>query len=416
MILRRAPLLFSLSILLAGLVLPGPLQAKKGPRKILLMALAPTTNASSTREDPRGARFGYATLNAIDNEPRTAWCGGAQMLGVNEWFEVGLVQQLELQAVGLIGTIPRPDGKTPAEASPYPYNRIHRVRLENGLGEFRMLEFSDIAGRTEQKLDKPLLGERFRFKIESVYPGEDRALTCIAELELLGHSQPAGAPVDKLAARAIESDAQKVFEEAFGTQRPALAAPRLKAALADIFGRYAGYSAISVTRTLTEVKLKGGKGEDLRPDQTACATALRALYDASPDARRFLREKYFFKKTLPLAEGCDLPGDPLYWALRTRQESIPLFWHRGEYYGLLELGDDRAIAPFLAAYEKPDQAAYRWWEKPAGWHGSADDTPLDLFSRVAGPYARRTLERLIEENEPSFYLDGLRALQGNVGK
>lgn len=410
---RRALLLL---VVLAIAAAPGLLEARKAPPKVLLMAVATAANASSSREDPRGARFGYAPINAIDNEPRTAWCGARQMLGVNEWFEVGLVQQLELKAVGLIGTIPRPDGKVAPEGSPYPYNRVHRVRLENGLGEFRNLEFKDTTGRVEVTLDKPLLGERFKLKIESVYPGEDRALTCIAELELLGHSQPAGAPVDKLAARAIESDAQKVFEEAFGTQRPALAAPRLKAELADIFGRYAGYSAISVTRTLTEVELAGHKGKDLRPDQTACATALRALYDASADARRFLREKYFFKKKLPLAQSCELPGDPLYWALRNRQESIPLFWHRNEYYGLLELGDDRAIAPFLAAYKDTDRMVYRWWEKPAGWHGNSDRSPIELFSRVAGPYARRTLARLIKENEPSFFVDGLRALQGTVGK
>ena len=410
---RRAATALLIAWLLA---LPVFVRAAQGPRKVLLMTLATTANASSTREDPRGARFGYAPVNAIDGEPNTAWCGAERMLGVNEWFEVGLVQQMEVHAIGLIGTIPRPDGKVGEIGSAYPYNRVHRVRLENSLGEFRMLEFRDTSGRGQITMDKPLVGERFRFKIESVYAGEERALTCIAELELLGETKPAGDPVDELAARAIESDVKRVFEGAFGTQRPSLAAPRLKAALAEIFGRYSGYSAISVTKTLAGVKLEAYESKDLRPDETACATAMRALYDASPDARRYIREQYYRKLTPPLAAGCNLPGDPLYWILRARTESIPLFWQRGEYYGLIELGDDRAVAPFLAPYKDSEHAVYRWWEKPAGWHGGADDTPQNLFSRVAGPYVRSVLDKLIAEAQPSFYLDGLKALRGSVGK
>ncbi len=401
--------------LLAALSFPAVLLgASPAAPKILLMAASTDVQASSTREDPDGRVFGFSPLNLLDADPDTAWCAGENLLGVGEWIEVGLLAPLALEQVGLIGTfLPEKASKT----NP-PYNRVQRIRLTNPLGEFRILEFRDTVELHFDKLD-PLRGDRFRLTIESVYPGAERALTCISELEFRGRTESEGAAVDKLARKAISGDARKVFEEAFGSQRPASAGPKLKTGLSDFFGRYQNYSPISLARELVEFELPENLRRpppDARADETACVAALRGLYEASPEGKRLLRERYFFKKEVPLGKGCGIKDDPLYWVLRGRPEALPLFWARGEKYGLLELGDSRVLKDFLLAF-RGKKAGYHWWEKTPAVHSTFDRTPAELVGKLRGPHPRRVIEELLEKEKkkPGYYRDGLEALRSLAG-
>ncbi len=402
---------------------PGP-GAKKagGPKagKILLLTSYSDAQASSSREDPNGAPLGYAPINAIDAEPRTAWCADQRLLGIGEWIDIGLFTPILLARLGAIVTVPPPEGKLPPDGGPLPFNRAHRVKISSPTGEERFVEFDDTARLQYKDLDEPLSGDRFRLTVESVYPGEERSLTCLSEVEFWGASEPEGAAVDDLARKAITSDVRKVFDDAFAGQRAVLAGQRLKSAFNEFFGRYQNYSPVSLVQELASAPLPASllhsSNAATRPGETACVAALRGLYEATPWARRYLREKYFLQKKVALGEGCGIRDNPLYWTLQGRGESIPLFWSRSEYYGLLELGDARALEPFLARY-RGEQAPYEWWRQSAAVHSPQDRAPEELVGRLQGPYARRVLSRLIEQTKdrPGYYLDGLRALLRSAG-
>ena len=422
---RRALALLALFLgAAAGAAGAGPAAAKKARKpkagKILLLTSYSDARASSSREDPNGAPLGYSPINAVDSEPRTAWCADQKLLGIGEWIEIGLFTPVSLTRLGAVATVPPPDGKIPPDGGPLPFNRAHRVKIASPIGEERFVEFDDTARLQYKDLDEPLSGDRFRLTVESVYPGEERALTCLSEIEFWGASEPEGAAVDALARKAITSDVRKVFDDAFGGQRAALAGPRLKTAFNEFFGRYQNYSPVSLVQEVVSEPLPGSllhsSGEAARPGETACVAALRGLYEATPWARRYLREKYFLQKKVALGEGCGIQESPLYWVFQGRGESIPIFWSRAEYYGLLELGDARALEPFLARY-RGEQAPYEWWRKGAAVHSAQDRTPLELVGRLQGPYARRVLTRLIEQSkdQPGYYLDGLRALLRAAG-
>lgn len=390
--------------------LPPQARAQDAPRKLLVMASYADVSASSSREDPNGPQLRFAPVNVLDNEPRTAWCAGRQMLGVGEWVEIGLLVPMELRRIGLVGTVPPPSGEPPPENTPLPYNRIKSITVRTPLGEERTIEFSDSAAMQYRNI-KPISGQRFRFRVESVFAGKDRPLTCISEIELFGTSRGEGAALDAEGRAAMQGDIASLFDQASAGAGASLAAAPLQKGFSRFFARYSNYTPIGVTKEVADFSLPArliGEKPAANPEHSPCAVAIRALYEANPFAERYLRERYFFDKAPALAHSCGENVHALFFALSDRKESIPLFWARREYYGLLELRDARALEPFLAAYR--DRAVYRWWEKPSGWHKSDDRSPVELVARLTGAYPKSVLRRMIEKSEAGYFRDGLQAL------
>ncbi len=339
---------------------PRPASAGGGKakaRKIVLMANLSAVEASSELTDPLSSPFAFSRWNAVDERNERAWIPDESTNGIGEWLRLRFLTPVEIRSVSILGACLM-SGKRLAGR----YHRVKEVSIEMDGGEKVRAILKDAPAPQLVEIGGRLSGQ-LRIVIQDVYPGVGRPLLCIAEVAVYGKNHSEGIPLPPDVTPLLANDIDLAFREGFKTRPAELAGPRLKRALSGLLVKYRRLDRMELVTRVMAYKLTHlvSPADGVEP----CRQALRAAYDLDPLARRYVRERYFLKnRKIGLLEACRAGREAIYPLLAGRPESIPLFWKKGEYYGLLEMGDTRAAGPFLESFAGR-KLTDRWWDSLA---------------------------------------------------
>ena len=175
-----------LTILALVVLMLTVLSAETAPAKHIFDALPQSTDydfpfymeytASSTLPDGKSAN--YHPSNVDDEDPTTAWVEGASGHGLGEWIQVefsGEATEMPISKIGLISGYAKGDRFKQN-------NRVKKALLVFSNGKRITLDLKDTP-QMQYFTFEPVLTEKVRLIIESVYPGTKWDDTCISEIE-----------------------------------------------------------------------------------------------------------------------------------------------------------------------------------------------------------------------------------------
>jgi hypothetical protein len=162
-------------------------------------ALGGTLHASSTLASKDGR---YDAKNLLDDDPRTAWCEGADGPGVGEWVELRFPAPVSLAELHLLTGYGKSidtlrdngrvqvirvevDGAVVGRILPYDIARPRDPSVGDAEWLADLHRFGAIAWQAQLNTAGTPTGARIRFVIEAVYPGDRYADTCLSTLRPL---------------------------------------------------------------------------------------------------------------------------------------------------------------------------------------------------------------------------------------